>query len=115
VHEWASAGGHQVITASGAARLRFGVNGSNPVSISADSRSGPARQPDPAVRASGSKKVRLAAIQGTTEPGYPAGTVIWIGMIEPFASHCTWCSHIGFWARFLLTGYLGVQLRLTCV
>jgi hypothetical protein len=54
------------------------------------------------------KVLRLApAVQGTTELGYPAGTVLWIGMIELVCLALYLVPRTSVVGALLLTGYLG--------
>jgi DoxX-like family len=54
------------------------------------------------------KVLKLApAIQGTTELGYPAGSVIWIGMIELACLTLYLAPPTSALGALLLTGYLG--------
>jgi hypothetical protein len=54
------------------------------------------------------KVLRLApAIQGTTELGYPADTVLWIGMIELACVGLYLVPRTSVLGALLLTGYLG--------
>jgi DoxX-like family len=54
------------------------------------------------------KVLRLApAVQGTTELGYPAGTVLWIGMIELVCLALYLVPRTSVLGALLLTGYLG--------
>lgn len=47
------------------------------------------------------------AVQGTTELGYPAGTVFWIGMIELVCLGLYLVPRTSVLGALLLTGYLG--------
>jgi hypothetical protein len=54
------------------------------------------------------KVLRLApAVQGTTELGYPAGTVVWIGLIELICLALYLVPRTSVLGAVLLTGYLG--------
>jgi len=54
------------------------------------------------------KVLRLpVAIQGTTELGYPADSVLWIGMIELVCLGLYLVPQISILGALLLTGYLG--------
>src|SRR5688572_4964317 len=54
------------------------------------------------------KVLRLApAVQGTTELGYPAGTVVWIGLIELICLATYLVPRTSVLGAVLLTGYLG--------
>ena len=54
------------------------------------------------------KVLRLApAVQGTTELGYPAGTVAWIGLIELICLALYLVPRTSVLGAVLLTGYLG--------
>ena len=54
------------------------------------------------------KVLRLApAVQGTTELGYPAGTVLWIGVIELVCLVLYLIPRTSVLGALLLTGYLG--------
>lgn len=54
------------------------------------------------------KVLRLApAIQGTTDLGYPADTVLWIGMIELVCVGLYLVPRTSVLGALLLTGYLG--------
>jgi DoxX-like family len=54
------------------------------------------------------KVLRLApAVQGTTELGYPVGTVIWIGVIELACLVLYLAPRTSVLGALLLTGYLG--------
>jgi len=54
------------------------------------------------------KVLRLPpAIQGTTELGYPADTVLWIGMIELICLGLYLAPRTSVLGALLLTGYLG--------
>jgi hypothetical protein len=54
------------------------------------------------------KVLRLApAVQGTTELGYPVGTVLWIGMIELVCLALYLVPRTSVVGALLLTGYLG--------
>jgi hypothetical protein len=54
------------------------------------------------------KVLRLApAVQGTTELGYPAGTVVWIGVIELICLATYLVPRTSVLGAVLLTGYLG--------
>jgi hypothetical protein len=54
------------------------------------------------------KVLRLApAVQGTTELGYPAGTVVWIGMIELVCLVLYLVPRTSVLGALVLTGYLG--------
>jgi hypothetical protein len=54
------------------------------------------------------KVLRFApAIQGTTELGYPAGSVLWIGMIELVCLVLYLVPRTSVLGALLLTGYLG--------
>ena len=54
------------------------------------------------------KVLRLApAIQGTTELGYPADAVVWIGMIELVCVGLYLAPRTSVLGALLLTGYLG--------
>ena len=54
------------------------------------------------------KVLKLApAVQGTTELGYPAGTVLWIGLIELVCLALYLVPRTSVLGALLLTGYLG--------
>jgi hypothetical protein len=54
------------------------------------------------------KVLRLApAVQGTTELGYPAGTVLWIGVIELVCLVLYLVPRTSVLGALMLTGYLG--------
>ena len=54
------------------------------------------------------KVLRLApAVQGTTELGYPGGTVLWIGVIELVCLVLYLAPRTSVLGALLLTGYLG--------
>jgi hypothetical protein len=54
------------------------------------------------------KVLRLApAVQGTTELGYPAGTVVWIGLIQLICLVLYLVPRTSVLGAVLLTGYLG--------
>jgi hypothetical protein len=54
------------------------------------------------------KVLRLApAVQGTTELGYPAGTVVWIGLIELICLVLYLVPRTSVLGAVMLTGYLG--------
>lgn len=54
------------------------------------------------------KVLRLApAVQGTTELGYPVGTVVWIGLIELICLALYLVPRTSVLGAVLLTGYLG--------
>jgi hypothetical protein len=54
------------------------------------------------------KVLRLApAVQGTTQLGYPAGTVLWIGLIELVCVVLYVLPQTSVLGALLLTGYLG--------
>jgi DoxX-like family len=54
------------------------------------------------------KVLKLApAVQGTTELGYPVGTVLWIGMIELVCLALYLVPRTSVLGALLLTGYLG--------
>jgi hypothetical protein len=56
----------------------------------------------------GMKVLRLApAIQGTTELGYPAEAVLWIGVIQLVCLGCYVVPRTSVLGAVLLTGYLG--------
>jgi hypothetical protein len=54
------------------------------------------------------KVLRLApAVQGTTELGYPAGTVVWIGLIQLICLVLYLVPRTSVLGAVMLTGYLG--------